>query len=70
MGIYSSELPIGSKWPETGSREYIDLTIYEKCLFENSEETQKPGTNVSGELETFPELKRVEINQVILLRLL
>ena len=62
--IYSSELPVGSKWPEMGSNEYINLTIHK---LEVAEETRKTGTNASGGLEIFAESKTVEITQVILL---
>ena len=62
MDIYASQLPMGSKWPEMGSNEYINLTIYEKYKLEDAEDNNI--TNVTGELEKFTQLKKVEIMQV------
>ena len=58
MDMYSSKLPVGSKWPEMGSNEYINLTISEKHELEDAKE------NVTGDLENFTEMNSIEITQV------
>ena len=54
MVKYSSNLPMGSKWPEVGSNKYTDLVIHEKKL-----------TSAKKEQDRFSEMNEIKLTEVM-----